>query len=57
MQYDGASITPYETMFVPMDAGKVEAKWTYVRTALKYQEWMQLQVPATASWRLQGRLA
>lgn len=44
MQYDGASITPYETMFVPMDAGKVEAKWTYIRTALKYQEWMQAQV-------------
>lgn len=41
MQYDGASITPYETMFVRVDVGKVQAEWTFVRAALKYQQWMK----------------
>lgn len=44
MHYDGVSITPYETVFVPVNEGGTANKWAQVRMANKYQEWMDLQV-------------
>lgn len=40
MYYDGVSITPYETVFVPVSLGYAQNAWSFVKTAAKYEEWM-----------------
>lgn len=37
--YDGISITPYETIFVPMSEASVEAGWSFVAAAQRYETW------------------
>lgn len=44
MHYDGVSITPYETVFVPYHLGAVDNRWSFVQTAAKYEEWAEAQV-------------
>lgn len=44
MYYDGVSITPYETLFVPVTLGYVQNGWSFVQTAAKYEEWLNAQV-------------
>ncbi|PSC74038.1 hypothetical protein C2E20_2672 [Micractinium conductrix] len=41
--YDGISITPYETVFVPVNQGSAQSDWSYVRQALKYSVWREAQ--------------
>jgi hypothetical protein len=40
LHYDGISITPYETVFVPVSNSMVAAKWSFVEAAARYEEWM-----------------
>ena len=42
--YDGSSIHPYETMFVPMDTIAIENGWSYAKLAALYETWLTLQV-------------
>lgn len=44
MYYDGVSITPYETVFVPVSLGYAQNAWSFVKTAAKYEEWMAAKV-------------
>lgn len=44
MYYDGVSITPYETVFIPVSLGYVQNGWSFVNTAAKYEEWLTAQV-------------
>ena len=44
MYYDGVSITPYETVFVPVSLGYVQNSWSFVKTAAKYEEWLTAKV-------------
>ncbi len=37
--YDGASITPYETIFVPVSEGAAAARWSFVEAAARYEAW------------------
>jgi hypothetical protein len=39
LHYDSISITPYETVFVPVSTGAVDNGWTFAATAAKYEEW------------------
>lgn len=41
--YDGVSISPYETVFVPVSQGPAQSDWSYVRQAVKYSVWMEAQ--------------
>ena len=38
--YDGVSITPYETLFVPISEASAAAKWSFTETADRYELWM-----------------
>ena len=42
--YDGSSIHPYETMFVPMDTIAIENGWSFAKLAALYETWLTLQV-------------
>ncbi|KAI7838423.1 hypothetical protein COHA_007795 [Chlorella ohadii] len=41
--YDGVSITPYETVFVPVNLGMLQSEWSFVRQAAKYTDWAESQ--------------
>lgn len=44
LHYDGISITPYETLFVPVSDATAAAQWTFVETADRYERWMDNQL-------------
>lgn len=44
--YDGISITPIETVFVPIDLVASTNQWSYVKTVRKYDQWLKAQVRA-----------
>lgn len=48
MTYDGVSITPYETVFVPYTHGAALNNWTMVQQAARYQGYLEQQ--ARARW-------
>lgn len=67
MTYDGISLSPFETLFVPMNNATVSSGWTSSKAARKYGEWMDSQDVAdpapksintnewiTDSWRLKS---
>ncbi|KAI3432735.1 hypothetical protein D9Q98_004276 [Chlorella vulgaris] len=41
--YDGISISPYETVFVPVSQGLLQSDWSFVRQAVKYTAWLDSQ--------------
>lgn len=43
MTYDGVSLTPYETVFVPFSAGGALNNWTFVEQAAQYQRYLEQQ--------------
>lgn len=45
--YDGISISPYETVFVPVSLGPAQSDWSFVRQALKYSAWHEAQTSGT----------
>ncbi|KAL4452719.1 hypothetical protein ABPG75_008381 [Micractinium tetrahymenae] len=45
--YDGISISPYETVFVPVSLGPAQSDWSYVRQAVKYSAWHEAQTSGT----------
>jgi hypothetical protein len=47
--YDGISVTPYETVFVPVSESTAAAKWSFTEAADRYERWMdRLLRPADA---------
>ena len=56
MYYDGVSITPYETVFVPVTLGYAQNGWSFVKTAAKYEEWLSAQVGVVGAVAVIGRL-
>jgi hypothetical protein len=41
LTYDGISLSPFETLFVPVNDGAVMSGWTAAKTAEKYESWME----------------
>lgn len=47
--YDGISVTPYETVFVPVSESTAASKWSFTEAADRYERWMdRLLRPADA---------
>lgn len=42
--YDGISITPYETIFIPMSSASIYTRWSFVDAAERYERWMDRQL-------------
>lgn len=47
--YDGISITPYETVFVPVTESTAASRWTFVETAGRYERWMDSRLRSEES--------
>lgn len=46
LSYDGVSVSPFEAVFVPFDAAKLELRWTHVASAERHSRWLLARLDA-----------
>lgn len=44
MHYDGISLNPYETIFVPVHSTSAAVQWSYVEQADRYEKWQDMHL-------------